>query len=1636
MTMTPGVSLSTFTAVPFPPPIPGAQHRPPWQQHLPRPITPAFPPGSSLLLPAFPRTPLVANGGRGPSAPGACNLTVQVRSQGRTVEVPQTQTFVVTQAPLNWSAPGALSRSVACPAPVFRATPVMGTVETASAVGVSQAGKGGWTPGFPPQAPPPAAQLAPIIRPVNSGPWPHGTSREGRLATNQSNASQDGSSNTKSEYSNFLRWQHVKPLARRHFCLSPDAEAFSCFLIPVLRSVARLNPTMLLEEGLWRAVQKWRRLSNLDRMIYYETAQKFMEFAAEEEMHIQNLQWVQCAQDLPPPAPPKLDPRGPPAPKVGLQPGTQVPTGAEGTACAPRMSGPRAQPSHPKPHRSQRTPEPKAPKEIPPEAVREDVDRMEALAGPVHSATGKSAPGKSDAEGGKAGNELKQEEDDTYLDPCLLSYTDELRSREHSVTKVEAVIHPRFPAELFSPDPQLDVSALAEEPKQEEGLTPEEGHCPTAQCSSSHTCAWSRHCPPPSDQLVQKRLLALKEDEGGPAAPSHSAPGLGSSPSESHAGQGAQRHDQDRHRGVSDEACPPEIDVEALHRPIRTDTGPFMLRVFVPSRGRQAGKGGWTPGFPPQAPPPAAQLAPIIRPVNSGPRPHGTSREGRLATNQSNASQDGSSNTKREYSNFLRWQHIKPLARRHFHLSPDAEAFSCFLIPVLRSVARLNPTMLLEEGLWRAVQKWRRLSNLDRMIYYETAQKFMEFAAEEEMHIQNLQWVQCAQDLPPPAPPKLDPRGPPAPKVGLQPGTQVPTGAEGTACAPRMSGPRAQPSHPKPHRSQRTPEPKAPKEIPPEAVREDVDRMEALAGPVHSATGKSAPGKSDAEGGKAGNELKQEEDDTYLDPCLLSYTDELRSREHSVTKVEAVIHPRFPAELFSPDPQLDVSALAEEPKQEEGLTPEELVQKRLLALKEDEGGPAAPSHSAPGLGSSPSESHAGQGAQRHDQDRHRGVSDEACPPEIDVEALHRPIRTDTGPFMLRVFVPSRGRQAGKGGWTPGFPPQAPPPAAQLAPIIRPVNSGPRPHGTSREGRLATNQSNASQDGSSNTKREYSNFLRWQHIKPLARRHFHLSPDAEAFSCFLIPVLRSVARLNPTMLLEEGLWRAVQKWRRLSNLDRMIYYETAQKFMEFAAEEEMHIQNLQWVQCAQDLPPPAPPKLDPRGPPAPKVGLQPGTQVPTGAEGTACAPRMSGPRAQPSHPKPHRSQRTPEPKAPKEIPPEAVREDVDRMEALAGPVHSATGKSAPGKSDAEGGKAGNELKQEEDDTYLDPCLLSYTDELRSREHSVTKVEAVIHPRFPAELFSPDPQLDVSALAEEPKQEEGLTPEEGHCPTAQCSSSHTCAWSRHCPPPSDQLVQKRLLALKEDEGGPAAPSHSAPGMGSSPSESHAGQGAQRHDQDRHRGVSDEACPPEIDVEALHRPIRADTGPFGPKVFVPCRGRQGVSASRAGRPYPPQGQRRTGPRLGPRDASVLREAPPVREARGPRDAAGEDEKERPSLASLLASAQSLPPCRLSQRPAPASGLASPGGWGAQSAPQAPSPQRRGLSPAPPAAPKSRKRALCGRPAAAEKLPIPGAAHGVSARPALALGLARPSQPRKRKRDPFVTGKRRNRKRKRCSQ
>ena len=61
---------------------------------------------------------------------------------------------------------------------------------------------------------------------------------------------------------------------------------------------------------------------------------RFMEFEAEEEMQIQNTQLMSGPQSLPPAAPLKLDPPGPPVPEVCPQPGKatqcqQEPVGQE-----------------------------------------------------------------------------------------------------------------------------------------------------------------------------------------------------------------------------------------------------------------------------------------------------------------------------------------------------------------------------------------------------------------------------------------------------------------------------------------------------------------------------------------------------------------------------------------------------------------------------------------------------------------------------------------------------------------------------------------------------------------------------------------------------------------------------------------------------------------------------------------------------------------------------------------------------------------------------------------------------------------------------------------------------------------------------------------------------------------------------------------------------------------------------------------------------------------------------------------------------------------------------------------------------------------------------------------------------------
>ncbi|KAB1271201.1 NUT family member 2D, partial [Camelus dromedarius] len=135
-----------------------------------------------------------------------------------------------------------------------------------------------------------------------------------------------------------------------------------------------------------------------------------MEFEAKEEMQFQQVQWMQRVQGLPPPVPPKLEPRGPIS-KNG-------PSASSVPVCVPR-----------KLHTSQCPWETMAPKEMPPEAVKQYVDTMDELVGPVPLATG-----GLDAEFQEDRNELKQEENGTYTDPDLLSYTDKLCSQEACIT--------------------------------------------------------------------------------------------------------------------------------------------------------------------------------------------------------------------------------------------------------------------------------------------------------------------------------------------------------------------------------------------------------------------------------------------------------------------------------------------------------------------------------------------------------------------------------------------------------------------------------------------------------------------------------------------------------------------------------------------------------------------------------------------------------------------------------------------------------------------------------------------------------------------------------------------------------------------------------------------------------------------------------------------------------------------------------------------------------------------------------------------------------------------------------------------------------------------------------------------------
>ena len=223
--MPPGASRS------YPPPTPGSQPQPAWEQHLPPPMAPLLLPGSTLLQPPHPMTPRVTPADHGPIAPGLGNIPVPVWSGGRSALPHQSQAFGRPQAPLNGNASRALLGSALCPAPLCIASTAGDSGVASPAIAVAQAGKGDLAPGLPPQAAPPAAQMAFILPPGTSGPWPHGTSGAGSLHASQHTGPQEDASHHKSVYQNFRRWQRFKSLARSHLPQSPDAEALSCFLM-------------------------------------------------------------------------------------------------------------------------------------------------------------------------------------------------------------------------------------------------------------------------------------------------------------------------------------------------------------------------------------------------------------------------------------------------------------------------------------------------------------------------------------------------------------------------------------------------------------------------------------------------------------------------------------------------------------------------------------------------------------------------------------------------------------------------------------------------------------------------------------------------------------------------------------------------------------------------------------------------------------------------------------------------------------------------------------------------------------------------------------------------------------------------------------------------------------------------------------------------------------------------------------------------------------------------------------------------------------------------------------------------------------------------------------------------------------
>ncbi|KAL6075340.1 hypothetical protein STEG23_005290 [Scotinomys teguina] len=500
---------------------------------------------------------------------------------------------------------------------------------------------------------------------------------------------------------------------------------------------------------------------------------------------------------------------------------------------------------------------------------------------------------------------------------------------------------------------------------------------------------------------------------------------------------------------------------------------------------------------------------------------------------------------------------------------------------------------------------------------------------------------------------------------------------------------------------------------------------------------------------------------------------------------------------------------------------------------------------------------------------------------------------------------------------------------------------------------------------------YGNFRRWQYIKTLVQRHLSQTPDVAAFSCFLIPVFRSLARRKPTMNVEEGLWRGLQEWRSTSNYDRMIFFEMAEKFAEFESAEEMENSRREMMRGVQCQVLATTTMQDPPRPPAPEVVEEP-----------VCNSMKAAPKTDHAHLPVLKHQQLQKTEAPMEIPPEAVQEYMNIMDWLERLPQSVTGEPREEEEENIG------PKQEEDDLYSDAGLLDYIDQLCSQKHFVEQVETIINPQFVAEILSSKPEMDMLALMKELEYEEEFKVQ--------------------------QLLEKHL-ALKTKGCKMAPLNPGAPQIRANASVLTDCQDAKKDDHGPQRGTSAQKCPGTINAEI-----------WGPRSTVlpsslPSLVDIGSTVIPCGRETAPQnpGSKWAVSRGGFSATEEPYESP---------DRTIEDKEELPSLSFLLYSQYRLVPWKLASHSCPYAGFSD-----SDSIPSPSSPKIRSLGPdaSSTAKSKSKKQALIGGLTSMAKRSNSGPGHGMFEGPFSALELAHPLQAQKRKYESLGTRKRKRKKR-----